>query len=59
MGIESILRVASAHKVPIKCYELIKEYEKQWVVFITLAEKSNALSGFTVGRATHEAGPDK
>jgi len=46
-GIESTLRVASAHKVPLKCYELIKEFEKENVVFITIAGRSNALSGFT------------
>lgn len=51
-GIESVLRVASAHKVPLKCYELIKEFEKQNVVFITVAGRSNALSGFTDGQ-TH------
>jgi 5-(carboxyamino)imidazole ribonucleotide mutase len=33
--------------VPLKCYELIKEYEKEGVVFITVAGRSNALSGFT------------
>ncbi len=49
-GIESVLRVASAHKVPLKCYELIKEYEKENVVFITVAGRSNALSGFTDGQ---------
>ena len=46
-GIKSALRVASAHKVPLKCYELIKEYEKKNVVFVTVAGRSNALSGFT------------
>lgn len=46
LGIESALRVASAHKVPLKCYELIKEYEKENVVFITVAGRGNALSGF-------------
>lgn len=46
-GIESALGVASAHKVPLKCYELIKKYEKEDVVFITIAGRSNALSGFT------------
>ena len=47
-GIRSALRVASAHKVPLKCYELIKEYEKKEdVVFIPAAGRSNALSGFT------------
>jgi len=45
--IENILRIASAHKVPLKCYDLIKEYEKENVVFITIAGMSNALSGFT------------
>ena len=46
-GVKSILRVASAHKVPLKCYDLIKEYEREKVVFITVAGRSNALSGFT------------
>ena len=46
-GVESATRIASAHKVPLKCYDLIKEYEKQNVVFITIAGMSNALSGFT------------
>lgn len=45
--IENISRIASAHKVPLKCYDLIKEYEKENVVFITIAGMSNALSGFT------------
>ena len=45
--IDVISRIASAHKVPIKCYNLIKEYEKENVIFITIAGMSNALSGFT------------
>jgi 5-(carboxyamino)imidazole ribonucleotide mutase len=45
--IETITRIASAHKVPLKCYNLIKDYEKENVVFITIAGMSNALSGFT------------
>lgn len=45
--IETISRIASAHKVPLKCFNLIKEYEKENVVFITIAGMSNALSGFT------------
>lgn len=44
--IEVISRIASAHKVPLKCYNLIKDYEKENVVFITIAGMSNALSGF-------------
>ncbi len=46
-GIESVLRIASAHKVPQKCTDIIKEYEKENVVFITVAGRSNALSGFS------------
>lgn len=46
-GIENVEHVASAHKVPLKCYNLIKEYEKENVVFITIAGMSNALSGFS------------
>lgn len=46
-NIKSITRIASAHKVPLKCYNLIKEYEKENVVFITIAGMSNALSGFS------------
>jgi 5-(carboxyamino)imidazole ribonucleotide mutase len=45
--IETVTRIASAHKVPLKCYNLIKDYEKENVVFITIAGMSNALSGFT------------
>ncbi len=45
--IETSIRIASAHKVPLKCYNIIKEYEKENVIFITIAGMSNALSGFT------------
>lgn len=45
-GINSILRVASAHKTPQKVLEIIKEYEEDDVVFVTVAGRSNALSGF-------------
>lgn len=46
MGIECILRIASAHKIPLKVLEIIKQYENEEVVFITVAGRSNALSGF-------------
>ncbi|MEW6680349.1 MAG: AIR carboxylase family protein [bacterium] len=44
-GIEPSLRIASAHKTPLKCLEIIKEYENDNVIFITVAGRSNALSG--------------
>ncbi len=46
LGIESTLRIASAHKVPFKVLDIIKEYEGGDVVFVTVAGRSNALSGF-------------
>jgi len=45
--IPAIMRIASAHKVPQKAFDIIKQYEKENVVFITIAGMSNALSGFT------------
>ncbi len=46
IGVESTLRITSAHKVPLKVFEVIKEYEGEDVVFVTVAGRSNALSGF-------------
>ncbi len=46
LGVRAVLRIASAHKAPMRCYEIIKEHEKEDVVFITVAGRSNALSGF-------------
>jgi len=39
-------RVASAHKNPEKVLEIIKEFETEKVVYITVAGRSNALSAF-------------
>lgn len=39
-------RVASAHKTPRKVLEILKEYENEKVVYITVAGRSNALSAF-------------
>jgi 5-(carboxyamino)imidazole ribonucleotide mutase len=45
-GIEFCYRIASAHKTPEKVLQIIKEYKEGDVVFITVAGRSNALSGF-------------
>lgn len=45
-SIESELRIASAHKTPEHLIEILKSYEKEDVVFVTVAGRSNALSGF-------------
>ena len=39
-------RVASAHKTPEKVLEIIKGYEDERIMYITVAGRSNALSGF-------------
>jgi len=39
-------RVGSAHKTPEKVLEILKEYEKDRVVYVTVAGRSNALSAF-------------
>lgn len=46
-GIKSECFIASAHKIPLQCYDIIREQEKHNPVFITIAGMSNALSGFT------------
>lgn len=45
-GVDYKLRIASAHKVPLRVLDILKENEKEDVVFITVAGRSNALSGF-------------
>ena len=45
-GLECEFRVASAHKTPEKVLQILSEYEKEEVVYITVAGRSNALSAF-------------
>ena len=44
-GVGYEFRVASAHKTPEKVLEILKEYEADCVVYITVAGRSDALSG--------------
>ena len=46
LGVTYEFRVASAHKTPEKVLELIKEFEAEKVVYVTVAGRSNALSAF-------------
>lgn len=52
LGLEYLLRVGSAHKTPEKVLKIIKEYEKQTVVYVTVAGRSNALSAFVDANTT-------
>lgn len=46
LGLDYDFRVASAHKTPEKVLEILKEYEAEKIVYITVAGRSNALSAF-------------
>jgi 5-(carboxyamino)imidazole ribonucleotide mutase len=52
LGINYEFRVASAHKTPEKVLAIIKEFEKEKAVYITVAGRSNALSAFIDGNTT-------
>ena len=52
LGLEYEFRVASAHKTPRKVLDILKEFEKEKIVFITVAGRSNALSAFTDANST-------
>ncbi|MCS7124331.1 MAG: AIR carboxylase family protein [Candidatus Bathyarchaeota archaeon] len=45
-------RVASAHKTPEKVLKILREYENENVVYITVAGRSNALSAFVDANTT-------
>ena len=46
LGVDFEFRVASAHKTPETVLAVIKEFEAEKVVYITVAGRSNALSAF-------------
>jgi 5-(carboxyamino)imidazole ribonucleotide mutase len=50
-GLETIMRVGSAHKTAEHALTILREYEadQRPKVYITVAGRSNALSGFTDG----------
>jgi len=53
-GLESVLRIGSAHKTPEHVLQILRQYEAdpRPKVYITIAGRSNALSGFTDGAVT-------
>jgi 5-(carboxyamino)imidazole ribonucleotide mutase len=52
LGLDYSFRVGSAHKTPERVLKILKEYEKEKVVFITVAGRSNALSAFVDANTT-------
>jgi phosphoribosylaminoimidazole carboxylase PurE protein len=53
-GIESVLRIASAHKTALRLLEILSDYEAdlRQKVYITVAGRSNALSGMVDANVT-------
>lgn len=52
LGVIYEFRVASAHKTPLTVLEILKEFEAEKVIYITVAGRSNALSAFVDGNTT-------
>ncbi len=52
LGVNYEFRVASAHKTPEKVLEIIKEFENEKIVYVTVAGRSNALSAFIDGNTS-------
>jgi 5-(carboxyamino)imidazole ribonucleotide mutase len=52
LGLEYEFRVASAHKTPERVLDVLKEFEKEKVVYVTVAGRSNALSAFVDANST-------
>ena len=46
LGVEYAFRVGSAHKTPEQVLSILKEFEKEKIVYVTVAGRSNALSAF-------------
>jgi 5-(carboxyamino)imidazole ribonucleotide mutase len=49
LGVTYEFRVASAHKTPLVVLEILKEFENEKIVYVTVAGRSNALSAFIDG----------
>lgn len=52
LGLEYEFRVASAHKTPERVLHVLKEFEKEKVIYVTVAGRSNALSAFVDANST-------
>jgi 5-(carboxyamino)imidazole ribonucleotide mutase len=53
LGVNYEFRVASAHKTPLTVLEILKEFENQQIVYLTVAGRSNALSAFIDGNTAN------
>lgn len=51
LKVDHIKHIASAHKEATKCLEILETYKNEPVIYITIAGRSNALSGFVAGNS--------
>ena len=51
LGVEHKEHVASAHKQAPEALEILDKYKDEKVIYITIAGRSNALSGFVAGNS--------
>jgi len=51
LEVEHESHIASAHKEAKKGLEILEKYKNEQVVYITIAGRSNALSGFVAGNS--------
>lgn len=54
-GVKVEMYVASAHKVPELCLDIVNDFNKSSdsIVYVTMAGRSNALSGFVAANSVH------
>ena len=52
LGVDYEFRVASAHKTPEKVLTILKEFQEEKIVYVTVAGRSNALSAFVDANTT-------
>ncbi|PIZ71063.1 5-(carboxyamino)imidazole ribonucleotide mutase [Candidatus Peregrinibacteria bacterium CG_4_10_14_0_2_um_filter_43_11] len=54
-GVRSEMYIASAHKVPELALDIVQEFNQsdEPIVYITMAGRSNALSGFVAANSIH------
>ncbi|MEM3464680.1 MAG: AIR carboxylase family protein [Candidatus Bathyarchaeia archaeon] len=51
-GLDYVFRVASAHKTPERVLDVLRDFEGESVIYITVAGRSNALSAFVDANTT-------
>lgn len=51
LNVEHVEHIASAHKQALEALKILDSYKDEKVIYITIAGRSNALSGFVAGNS--------